>query len=116
MILSQVSQVSQGVVIVQIILTLILMPLKKRFFDMTKSRIDQIANGMTKREIVDIYNLLTHSYSFEVIESNQLKVVGLDNEHLVDDLMCAIITRFKREFIALTQQKTAEANICQKKH
>jgi hypothetical protein len=75
---------------------------------MTKSRIDQIASGMTKREIVDIYNLLTHSYRFEVIESNQLKVVGLDNEHLVDDHIRGIIIRFKREFIALTNQRKAK--------
>ncbi len=83
---------------------------------MTKSTIDQIASSMSKREIVNIYDLLRHSYRFEVIGSNQLKVTGLDNDHLVDDHIRGIIVRFKTEFIALTKQRATEVSICLKKH
>jgi hypothetical protein len=75
---------------------------------MTKSTIDRIASGMSKHDIKNIYDLLCHSYKFDLIGSNQLKVVGLDDEHLVDDHIRGIILRFKSEFIALTKQRMAK--------
>ena len=78
---------------------------------MTKSTIDRIAQGMSKREIVNLYDLICHSYKFDIISSNQLKVVGLDDEHLVDDHIRGIILRFKSEFIALTKQRITNKNM-----
>jgi hypothetical protein len=72
---------------------------------MDKSEIDRISEGVSKRDVVNLYDLMTHSYLFSIVGSDQLKVVGLDNEHLVDDHIRGIVSRFKREFIALTQQR-----------
>jgi hypothetical protein len=69
---------------------------------MTQSQVDQIANSMSESDIANLYDLLCHSYGFEVMGGNQLRVVGLDSEHTIDDDIRAIIRRFKSEFIALS--------------
>jgi hypothetical protein len=75
MTVSQKSQVSQPLLLLK---TIVLTPksqLSQKSHHMKKSTINQIASGMSKQEIVNLYDLICRSYKFDLVGSNQLKVV-----------------------------------------